>query len=59
MHRGALADVVLWVLVRLQAHMFGGGTYSRVVACVEREEAGEKLELEAEARAAGGHSCVC
>ena len=46
---GAVADLILWVFIRLQTHMFASPTFSQVIAVAEREEekerAARKLEI--------------
>lgn len=47
-YRGALADVLLWLLIRLQSHIFASATYDAVQGVVAQEEARDKRELLAE-----------
>ena len=40
--RGALADVILWLLIRLQTHMFGSETYGRWATAMGGSRAGKR-----------------
>lgn len=49
-YRGALADCVLWLLIRVQTHIFASKTYDRVQRVVQQEEEQEAAEVVAEVR---------
>lgn len=54
-YRGALADCLLWLLIRVQTHIFASTTYDQVQRVVQQEEAQEAAEVVAEVRAK--HAC--
>ena len=41
-YEGAIADLILWVFIRIQTHMFASPTYVGVVAVAEEEEEEER-----------------
>ncbi|PRW58918.1 piezo-type mechanosensitive ion channel-like protein isoform X1 [Chlorella sorokiniana] len=47
-YRGALADCLLWLLIRMQTHIFGSATYDQVQRVVRQEEEREAAEVVAE-----------
>lgn len=49
-YRCALADVVLWALIRLQTHLFASSAYRNAIAIVEEEEAAKSAALTAARR---------
>lgn len=59
-YRGALADCVLWLLIRVQTHIFASKTYDRVQRVVQQEEEQEAAEVVAEVRSRSEclHVCV-
>lgn len=55
-YRGALADCLLWLLIRVQTHIFASATYDQVQHVVQQEEAQEAAEVVAEVRVL--HGCA-
>jgi hypothetical protein len=47
----SLADLILWILLRLQQKLLGSGTYAEVAACVEQERAATAAALQRRRRA--------
>lgn len=47
-YEGSIADLILWVFIRLQSHLFASPTYQQVVAVAEAEESQERSARKAE-----------
>jgi hypothetical protein len=47
-YEGSLADLILWVFIRFQSHLFESQTYRQVVAVAEAEESQERAARKAE-----------
>lgn len=47
-YEGSIADLILWVFIRLQSHLFASPTYRQVVSVAEAEESQERAARKAE-----------